>query len=189
MTGQLAWFVARATGIVAWALVTASVIWGLLLSTRLLGRNPGTRWLLDLHRFLGALAVVFTAVHLGGLVADTYTSFGPQEILVPLAGNWKPRPVALGVTGLYLLVAIEITSLLMTRLPRRWWRAVHLTSYGLFWLATLHGVTAGTDTREPLLWLAYLLATGAVLFLTLIRVLSDRRRQLSTRAPTTAAPT
>ena len=56
MTSQLWWYVARAGGIVAWALLTASVLWGLILSTKL--RPPRVRpaWTLDLHRFLGGLA-------------------------------------------------------------------------------------------------------------------------------------
>ena len=56
MTSQLWWYVARAGGIVAWALLTASVLWGLILSTKL--RPPRVRpaWTLDLHRFLGGRA-------------------------------------------------------------------------------------------------------------------------------------
>ena len=57
MNPQLAWYVARAAGIVAWALVSGAVVWGLLLSTRVLRGRPTPRWLLDLHRFLGGLAV------------------------------------------------------------------------------------------------------------------------------------
>ena len=175
MNEKLWWYIARSTGIVAWALVAAAVIWGLLLTTRLLGGRPAPKWLLDLHRFLGGLAVAFTALHLVGLVADSYSHFGLAEILVPFASAWKPIPVALGVVALYLLIAVEATSLAMRHLPRRWWRGVHLTSFAVFWLATIHGITAGTDSGNPLLWIAYLLSAGLVIFLTLLRVLADRR--------------
>jgi len=174
MSEKLWWYMARSSGVVAWALVAAAVIWGLLLTTRLLGGRTAPRWLLDLHRFLGGLAVSFTAIHLIGLVADTYTHFGPSELLVPLASAWKPWPVALGVVAMYLLAAVEVTSLVMKRLPRRFWRWVHLTSFGSFWLATIHGVTAGTDTKNPVLWVSYLVVGAVVLFLTVFRVLADR---------------
>jgi hypothetical protein len=82
---QIWWHVARAGGIVAWLLLALSVAWGLLLSTKLLGRRPTPAWLLSLHRMLGALAVVFTVVHVTGLVADSYVHFGPSDVLVPLA--------------------------------------------------------------------------------------------------------
>jgi DMSO/TMAO reductase YedYZ heme-binding membrane subunit len=176
MTEQLWWYVARSTGIVAWALVATSVIWGLAFSARLAGRRPGPRWVLDLHRFLGGLAVIFTAVHLAGLALDSYTTFGPADLLIPLASAWKPLPVALGVVAMYLLAAVELTSLAMSRLPRRWWRRIHYLGFGLFWLTTAHAVTAGTDTRHPLLSAAYILAAGAVAFLTSLRALADRRR-------------
>jgi predicted ferric reductase len=176
MNEKLWWYIARSSGIVAWALVTAAVIWGLLLTTRLLGGRTAPKWLLDLHRFLGGLAVIFTMVHLAGLVADTYTSFGLAEILVPFASAWKPLPVALGVVAMYLLVAVEATSLAMKRIPRRWWRGVHLTSFAVFWLATIHGIAAGTDAPQPLLRIAYLLAAGTVIFLTMLRILAGRGR-------------
>lgn len=175
MNEKLWWYVARSTGIVAWALVAAAVIWGLLLTTRLLGGRSAPKWLLDLHRFLGGLAVVFTALHLAGLVADSYTHFGPVDLLVPLASAWKPLPVAGGVVAMYLLVAVEVTSLAMRRMPRRYWRWVHLTSFGCFWLATIHAVTAGTDSSNPVLWLTYLVTACLVLFLTIFRTLADPR--------------
>jgi sulfoxide reductase heme-binding subunit YedZ len=175
MNEKLWWYIARSTGIVAWALIAAAVIWGLLLTTKLLNGHPAPKWLLDLHRFLGALAVTFTALHLGGLVADTYTHFGPTDLLVPFASAWKPLPVALGVVAMYLLIAVEVSSLAMRRIPRRWWRAIHLTSFGSFWLATIHGITAGTDHTNRVLLLAYIATAGTVIFLTVFRILADRR--------------
>ena len=77
---------------------------GTALSGRL-SRRPRPAWVLDLHRFLGVLAVVFAGVHLLGLVADSYVHFGPAELFVPLASSWRPGPVAWGVVALYLLLA------------------------------------------------------------------------------------
>ncbi len=174
MDPQLWWFLARATGFVAWGLLTASVIWGLLLSTRLTRGRPTPAWLTDLHRFLGGAAVIFTALHVGGLVADSYTHFGLGDVLVPLASAWKPGPVALGVIALYLLISVELTSLLMRRMPRRWWKAIHLSSFGLFWIATLHLVTAGTDASNLVAAVTVDVAAASVVFLTLVRTLSPR---------------
>lgn len=174
MSTQTWWYVARASGLVAWALASVSVISGLLMRTRLARPYARPAWMLDLHRFLGGLTVVFTGLHLVGLVADSYVSFGPAEILVPFASSWKPGAVALGVVGLYLLVAIEATSLLMRRLPRRVWHGVHLTSYVLFWVATFHLLLAGTDAGNPVTWWAANLTMAGVVFLTLVAVTSER---------------
>ncbi len=186
MSPHLPWYVARATGIVAWALLTVAVVWGLLLSTRLFGRRPRPPWLLDLHRFLGGLALTFTGLHVTALIADTTTSFGPAEVLVPFTSSWKPGPVALGVVAFHLLLAVEVTSLAMRRIPRRWWRSVHATSFAAFWLATTHLVVAGTDAADPALLLAALAAAGAVAFLTAYRLLADRHRRPAPRAPVPA---
>ena len=77
------WFVARASGLVAWGLLALAVIWGLALSTKTFGRNPKPAWLLDLHRHLGGLAVVFTGVHLVGLVADNYVALRMARAVRP----------------------------------------------------------------------------------------------------------
>jgi predicted ferric reductase len=182
MNDQLWWYAARATGLVGWGLCTLSVLWGLTLSTRLLGKRAAPAWLLDLHRFLGGLATIFVAVHLGALVADTYVHLGPAELLVPLASAWKPGPVAWGIAAFYLLVAVEIPSLARRRLPVRVWRMVHMTSLPLWALATVHLLTAGTDIGNPLVQWAVLLSTAAVLFTTLVRVLSPRSAVRKPRA-------
>jgi predicted ferric reductase len=147
---HLAWYVSRSTGIVGWGLLVASMLWGLLHATRLLGRRARPWWMLGVHRFLGALAVAFVIVHVLALIADGYTSFGIVDVLVPLASEWKPIPVALGVVGFYVLLAVELTSLAQRHLPRAVWRQVHLASYGVFAFATLHALAAGTDVRDLL---------------------------------------
>jgi sulfoxide reductase heme-binding subunit YedZ len=173
VSGQLWWYTARAGGLVAWVLATASVLWGLALSGRIT-RRPKPAWVLDLHRFLGALTVVFVGIHVFALWADSFVHFGPAELFVPLASAWKPGAVAWGIVALYLLVAIEITSLLQRRIPRRLWHAVHLSSFGLFAFATIHALTAGTDSGStPVIYFA-IGSTLAVLNLTVLRVVSRR---------------
>jgi DMSO/TMAO reductase YedYZ heme-binding membrane subunit len=191
MSPHLAWYAARAGGLVAWGLVSASVIWGLLLSTRLLGRSPKPAWLLDLHRFLGGLAVTFTVIHVASLIADTTVRFRAIDVLVPFASSWRPGAVALGVVAVWLLIAVESTSLLMRKLPRRLWRFVHLSSYLLFWSSTAHLLLAGTDARNPLVVGAAEVLVAVVVFLTLVAGLAPGRRRTSTttRVPRLARPT
>ena len=177
------WYVARAGGLVAWWTVSASVVWGMLLSTRLIRRRGLPAWLLDLHRFLGGLSVVFVAMHVAGLVADSYVHFGPSEVLVPLASRWHPVAVAWGVVGVYLLAAIEVTSLSMRRLPRRWWRGVHLTSFALFVLIAAHALSAGTDQGNLAVRCSALVIGAAFVFLVVFRQLGDRADSGPTRVP------
>ena len=176
MNPQLSWYVARAAGLVAWALVSASVIWGLLVSTRSLSKRPGRGWVLDLHRFLGALGVVFTVVHVVALVADSYVDFDAADVLVPFASAWRPAAVAYGVVAAYLLVAVEVTSLLQRRLGRRVWRVVHLLSFPLWVLATVHLFAAGADAASPVVRYVNLGTAATVLGLVVFRLALPRRR-------------
>jgi predicted ferric reductase len=146
MDSQLTWYVARAAGIVTWGLLVASMIWGLLYATRVFRRRVAPWWLLGVHRFLGALAVVFLGVHVVALLADGYVDFGVRDVLVPFVGPWHPLAVGWGVVAMYLLVAIEATSLAKASLPHRVWRTLHLGAYPAFALATVHGLSAGSDT-------------------------------------------
>jgi hypothetical protein len=146
VNGPFPWYVARAAGLVSWGLLATATLWGLALSTKVFGRRPRANWLLDLHRLLGGLAVVFTAIHVLALLADRYVRFSATEVLVPLASSWRPGAVALGVVALYMVLAVELTSLARARLPHRLWRSVHFASFPLFVSATVHGLLAGTDT-------------------------------------------
>lgn len=175
MNPKVWWYLARASGLVSWGLLSASVLWGLAVSTRLFGRKPSPAWFLDLHRFLGGLALTFTGVHVLGLVADTSVHFGPAQILVPLASRWHPIAVAWGVIALYLIVAVEGTSLAMRRLPRAGWRAIHRASLALFVFATIHALSAGSDVKgNPVVWWSALTVTLVVLFGWTVRTLSPR---------------
>jgi hypothetical protein len=87
-------------------------------------------------------------MHLVGLVLDSYVVFGWRELFIPFASEWEPEAVAWGIVALYILLTVQGTSLAMKRLPRRLWRWVHFTSFGLFFTAAIHGAYAGTDATS-----------------------------------------
>jgi methionine sulfoxide reductase heme-binding subunit len=168
------WYVARSGGVVAWLLLAAGLVVGLLLSSKLLGRRVSPAWLLSVHRYLGGLAVAFTSVHVAAVMLDDFVDFGWADVLVPFASQWRPQAVAWGIVGMYLLVAIEVTSLAMRRLPKRLWRVVHWSSAALFVTATVHGWQAGSDTGRA--FMAATVASIAVLgALTCVRVARSTR--------------
>ncbi|HEY4331419.1 MAG TPA: ferric reductase-like transmembrane domain-containing protein [Ilumatobacteraceae bacterium] len=177
---QAWWFLSRGSGIVAWLMLAATNLWGIMMVTRVVrGLRPA--WMLDLHRWLGALAIITLGIHLGGLVADTYVHFGWREILVPQGSAWKTGAVTWGVISMYLLVVIELTSLVMKHLPRRVWHSIHLLSYVLFAFATVHGALAGTDSDNRIYigTVAFIVAFVAIgLSVRLLRARDRRARSL-----------
>jgi DMSO/TMAO reductase YedYZ heme-binding membrane subunit len=174
MSSQLWWYTARAGGIVAWALLATSVVWGLLLSTRLRPGGVRPAWTLDLHRFLGGLAVIFVGVHVAGIIADSYVHFGLVDVLVPFAASWHPLWVAWGIVSVYLMLAVELTSLTRRWLPPALWRRIHILSLPLFVFATMHFVLAGTDAGNPFAILGIAIASLAVAGLVFRRIVRTR---------------
>ena len=190
MSNELWWYTARAAGIVGWALLAASVLWGLFISTKALGGRARPNWVLDLHRFLGGFAVIFTAVHVLGIMMDNYIHFGLSEVVVPFTGSWNPNAVAAGIVGMYLLIAVEVSSLLRRRIPRRAWRAIHFASFPLFFASTLHAFMAGTDSGGVAFTSVAIAISLAIVALTVRRVNQARRQappMFASRIPPTAA--
>ncbi|MCB0995185.1 MAG: ferric reductase-like transmembrane domain-containing protein [Acidimicrobiales bacterium] len=198
LTDQFWWYTSRSAGLVAWGVLTLSLLWGLLASTKLRAKMVPGYWVLDVHRFLGGLSVTFTAIHVLALIPDAYVEFGPRELLIPGASSWQPEAVAWGVVGMYVLLAVELTSLMMNKLPRKLWRAVHMLSFGLFVVATVHGVRAGTDAAHVIFRWAGVVSVQLVLFLVIARLMSSRKlrkalepapsRSRATAIPASAPP-
>jgi len=188
MTSQLWWYTARAGGIVAWALLAASVVWGLLLSTKLRPGGVAPNWTLDLHRFLGGLAVVFTAVHVAGIISDSYVHFGLVNVLVPLAASWHPHWVAWGIVSLYLMLAVELTSLTRKWLPKRVWRRIHVLSLPLFAFATVHFVVTGTDAGNPFALFGVVITSLAITGLLVRRIRLSRAAAAAPPRPRIVIP-
>jgi hypothetical protein len=182
MTSEFWWYVARSGGVVAWGLATVSVVWGLMMSTRVLGRRVPLPKLLDLHRFLGGLSVVFVLVHMFGLWLDDTVDFGFVELLIPMASEWEPGAVAWGVVAFYLLVAVEITSLLRSSIGERMWRNVHYASFAVFLFGTIHGLKAGTDVENPLIWWPAAIASASVVGLCAHRILAGEEMRIAPRS-------
>jgi predicted ferric reductase len=184
--GTLPWYIARSSGMIAWSLLGASVLWGLAITTKVLRGRPRPSWLLDMHRYLGGLATVFVAVHVGAILADTYVRVSALAVLIPFASRWRPSAVAWGTAGLYLLLAVELTSLLRARLPKRVWRVIHFASFPLFGVATIHALTAGSDAGTWWFRIAAVIATALISALTALRLVRGARSP--SRAPASSQP-
>ena len=111
---------------------------------------------------------------------------------MPFIGPWHPLAVGWGVIAMYLLVAVEVTSLAKASIPHRVWRTVHLAAYPVFALATVHALSAGTDTAA-VIGDGLAIAIGAVaIALTIVgldrRAMADPRRPVPAPRPPTGPP-
>lgn len=174
MTSHLVWYTARGSGIVAWALVSASILCGLALAGRIVAKPGASPWLLDLHRHLAVMSIAFTGIHLLGLWLDTSVHFGLAQLFVPMAAAWRPGAIAWGIVAFYVMVAVQLSSWAMRRIGRRVWHAIHLTSFGLFVSATIHLWQAGTDHGNAVLRTAAVAVITTMVFLVVFRVAARR---------------
>ncbi len=145
------WYVTRASAIIAWVLLTIAVVWGVLLSTRVLRKIDNPSWLQDLHRYLGGTALVMIVLHMVSLALDSYAHFTVEELLVPFAV--EPRfaglPIALGILAFYVMVAVQVSSYLKNRIPAKVWKGIHYTSYVALVAVSFHaGFSSSKDVGQ-----------------------------------------
>jgi methionine sulfoxide reductase heme-binding subunit len=85
----VAWIVARAAGLVAFALLTLSVWLGLGMSTRLLGPTR-QKSLFGWHRTLVWTGLSMLALHVSAVLLDPVLHLGLAAATVPFAATWRP---------------------------------------------------------------------------------------------------
>jgi sulfoxide reductase heme-binding subunit YedZ len=146
----------------AFALLTGSVVLGLALSARARLKHWPRFAVEEVHRFAGLLAGAFVGIHLLALLLDTYVPFSLAQILVPGTASYRPLATALGVVALELLVALAIANHYRKRLSYRFWRRAHYLNFTVWALALVHGITSGTDSGTAWAVALYALAAASV---------------------------
>lgn len=173
--GTLAWTFSRAAGTSAYLALTLDVLFGLFLSTGAADRWIARAHSVELHRFLSIAALVLTASHALALLGDSYIGFDVLDLAVPfLAGAHHRIATSMGILALYLAIVVQSSFALRARIGPSVWRRLHYASFGVFALATIHGISAGTDTSQPWMRATYFLAASSVGALTVWRIVHAR---------------
>lgn len=168
--GTGAWMFSRATGLVAYVVLSIDVIVGLLVSTRIADRAVPRGHLIDLHGWLSPLALALVLAHGGVLLADNYVRFDVIDLLVPFASDRWPVGVGAGVLAGYLVLVVHASFGLRRRIGTAMWRRLHYLSFGAFVLITVHALAVGTDRAEPWFASVYLVLLVAVVSLLAVRI-------------------
>lgn len=165
---SVTWDVARAGGFTAYALLALAVAVGLALTLRM--QSP--RWPriinAELHNFLSLLALVFTGIHVAAVWVDPFTRFSWSEVFIPFVSHYRSLWMGLGIVGLYLGLAIGLSTWLRPLIGYAWWRRLHVLTLVLYALVTVHGVATGSDTRTW--WGLLIYATSITVVGTLVAV-------------------
>jgi sulfoxide reductase heme-binding subunit YedZ len=170
------WYMGRASGFVAYALLLASMLLGIGISSRVFDGVLVRPWVFEMHQFFSIFVLVAMAFHALILLPDPYAHFSLAELLVPFASPYRPLAVALGVIALYGSAAVTMSYYAKQWLGQKGWRTLHYVSFVLFAFALVHGATAGADASETWVQVSYLVSGLAVVFFTFFRILAARSR-------------
>ncbi len=147
--GPTLWYLNRSTGLVVLALLTVTVVLGVLSTARggrLLPRFVGQA----LHRNVALWSVLLLVLHVTTAVVDSYVDIRWWQAFVPWVGaTYLPLWLGFGTLALDVMVLVVVTSLARARMRHRSWRLVHLLSYAAWGIAVAHGLGIGTDLRNP----------------------------------------
>src|SRR6202034_4362610 len=143
------WYLIRASGVVALALLTVTVVLGLVNRTRM-STDSWPRFVIDrLQRNASLLSIVFLGIHILTAVTDGWVSVSLVDAFIPFQGAYRRLWVGLGAVAVDLLVAVVVTSLVRARLGVKPWRSVRWLACLAWPVALAHGLGIGTDSGRP----------------------------------------
>jgi predicted ferric reductase len=177
------WYLARASGLLAYALLTGSVLAGLVLKARPFDRLLRPAAITDFHRFVALLGLGSIAIHGAALLHDTTVKNSPLALYFPRLVPYRPHATALGTLAALGMLLVYVSFPLRKRIGARNWRRLHWLTYGVFALATVHGLAAGSSTHQAWALALYGAATGAVIGATAWRILVPPTRGGNRRVP------
>lgn len=171
-TPKAYWYLARVSGLVAYALLWLSMSLGVALTNRLARLWPGGPAAYDVHQHTSLLGLAFALFHALILLGDRFAAYTPIQLLVPFAAAaYRPVWVGLGQLGFYGLAVVGLSFYFRPVSGPKVWRAIHFLSFLVYGLALLHGLFSGTDTGAASITLFYWVTSGSLLFLISYRVL------------------
>jgi DMSO/TMAO reductase YedYZ heme-binding membrane subunit len=179
---RVPWYVTRISALLAYLAITASVVYGLLLSTQLLDRIAHRAVSFTLHQDLASVGLALALVHAAVLMIDRSVPYTPLQVVVPFIGPYEPLWVGMGQIALGLTIAVLASFYLRRRIGQKAWRQLHYVSFLAFLAATAHGLMAGTDSGAPWAFAGYVAAIAAVAFLLAYRIvmaMAARRASLA----------
>lgn len=178
---QWPWYFARATGILAFILLTIVSVYGLVISSRAFQKVISGAISYELHRTFSWMALGAVLLHVGSFFFDDFLKISFVEAFVPGAlersyasalGYDMGLAVAMGIAGLYFMLILILTSEFRSKLSPKTWRMTHYVSFIAYLAFVAHGVMAGTDSRETWMQILYAASLSLVTTLVLVRILS-----------------
>ncbi len=177
---KTAWYLGRASGILAFILLTGSMIFGLVISSRAFVKIVPGAIAYEAHRFIAWLALATIILHFSSFFFDDFLRLKVVEALVPfilsrelktMTGFNIGNSAALGIVAFYLIIVLILTSEFRAKISTKAWRRIHYVSFFAYLLFVLHGFMSGTDSNEWWMRALYSASVSIVGLLFLTRII------------------
>ena len=171
------WYITRAAGWIAYFLLWFSMVWGLVIPTKLFEKFLSPTFAVDFHEYLSLLSIGFVILHVTVLLFDQYLPFTLAQVFVPFLSTYRPLWIGLGVIGAYLSALVTVTFYLRKKIGQKRFKAIHTFSMFGYLGVILHAFFAGSDSSLPIVQLIYFGTFMVVVFLTAYWLLRGRQLQ------------
>jgi predicted ferric reductase len=168
--GLLAWYSVRTLGFLSYLVIAGSVLYGLLLSTKILDAIAHRPVSFALHKDLAIVGFVLVILHMTLLLFDQSFAFTPRAILVPFASPFASFWVGVGQLTFYGLAVVTASFYVRRQIGQRAWRILHYLTFLTFIGATGHGIMSGSDSGAAWAFWLYLVPGSASVFLLVYRI-------------------
>lgn len=168
------WLVSRASGVVALALVSLSVLMGLSMAARAIPRPSWKRHVARLHEHVALVALTAVGLHGVSLLGDAWLKPGLRGIAIPFAMSYRPGFTGAGIIAGYLMVLVGPSFYLRRRIGAGRWRKLHRVSAAIWILSAVHTLGAGSDGTRLWLRAVVLAPVAPIAYLLVMRLARDR---------------
>ncbi len=187
--GLLDWYSVRALGFLGYLVLAGSVLYGLLLSTKILDAIAHRPVSFALHKDLSIVGLILISLHGLLLLGDASYPFTLRSILVPFASPYSPLAVGIGQLAFYATAVVTASFYVRRRIGQNMWRSIHYATFLAFAGGTAHGIFSGSDSGTPWAFWVYLIPAATAVFLMTYRiVISVSARRHRSPADATRSP-
>ncbi|MEC4019573.1 hypothetical protein [Streptomyces sp. H27-D2] len=175
-------------GVLSLVSFTATVLWGLIATDRVLLRSGHRLIAQGVHRGAAVCGFGFLALHIWVKVAEQQAS-GAAAVL-PFADDRRPLLIGLGTLAGYLFLAVAVTGAVRSAFASNgrshWWRALHMCAYPAWGASLVHGLNSG---RAASSWVTTAYAVSLIAVAAVLAKRMASRRAVETRSDVPPRPT
>ncbi|EKE19016.1 MAG: hypothetical protein ACD_9C00166G0002 [uncultured bacterium] len=176
-----AWYISRASGLVAFLLLYVSIFLGLTIRVSFLRKFFAPLYAMSGHCWISLQATVLALFHGLILIFDKFLGVRLIDVFVPFTSYYEKVLVALGVIGFYLMLILVVTSYARKFISHKIWRILHFTNIILYVFVILHAYLLGTDIQNPIVRNIFVYANILLILIMLINMFSRIKEKIARR--------